>query len=386
MKFILFFLTLLFAFSAYTQPPENTNSSTNYSNQEPIEESEILRIVPSIGMDSVSMKIKSESNRDYKNVTPKRSKESKGYSSAHKMQSKQLLETESKKVKYQSNSRSPSVKSQQIMDVEVEKLKEIDDQSFEYHFYNYVSGNYDEKRQESLYKAQSIDAENQEVQKLMVANSLVQGDLKSAKNNLIILANNGVLSKETIAYTEDVLISAGDNELLLTHGTNDSYGAIYNQQIQGNKFSSIHVVSLELMKSDSYRESMRSKGIEVPNRKSVDVQFFVELCRLNSNKGISISMTFPIAYLKPLADQLIPYGLVLKTGLQKKLCASDLEDLWNHQLNKKNLTKFNSAESKNYARNYRPTEKILNDYYNSKQSNYYMKSIGVQKTKKKKPR
>ena len=57
-------------------------------------------------------------------------------------------------------------------------------------------------------------------------------------------------------------------------------------------------------------------------------------------------MTFPIAYLKPLADQLIPYGLVLKTGSQK-LCASDLEeDLWNHQLNKKNLTKFNSAESK----------------------------------------
>ena len=103
------------------------------------------------------------------------------------MQSKQLLETESKKVKYQSNSRSPSIKSQQIMDVEVEKLKEIDDQSFEYHLYNYVSGNYDEKRQESLYKAQSIDAENQEVQKLMVANSLVQGDLKSAKITLLFL-------------------------------------------------------------------------------------------------------------------------------------------------------------------------------------------------------
>ena len=138
MKFILFFLTLLFAFSAHTQPPENTNSSTNFSNQESLEETEIQRIAPSIEMDSVSMKIKSESASDYKNVTPKRSKESKGYSSAHKMQSKQLLETESKKVKYQSNSRSPSIKSQQIMDVEVEKLKEIDDQSFEYHLYNYV--------------------------------------------------------------------------------------------------------------------------------------------------------------------------------------------------------------------------------------------------------
>ena len=72
MKFILFFLTLLFAFSAhYTQPPENTNSSTNFSNQESLEETEIQRIAPSIEMDSVSMKIKSESTRDYKNITPK---------------------------------------------------------------------------------------------------------------------------------------------------------------------------------------------------------------------------------------------------------------------------------------------------------------------------
>ena len=32
-------------------------------------------------------------------------------------------------------------------------------------------------------------------------------------------------------------------------------------------------------------------------------------------------MTFPVEYLRPLANELIPYGLVLRTGTQKPLCA-----------------------------------------------------------------
>lgn len=383
MKFILYFVLLTIAFNGFGQPPENTNSNSNtFSNQVVTQEEESEQLFEEISLDSISVQKNGELKVDYKDRLPKRSKEKKSYSSSFKIQSKQVLESESNKVKYQSNSRSPSIQSQQIMDNEVEKLKEIDAESFEYHLYNYVSGNYDEKRQKSLYRAQSIDGNNQEVQKLMVANALVQGDVKSAENNLENLVKNGVLSKETIAYTEDVLLSAQGNDLLLTHGTNDSYGALYNQQIKGNKFASICIISLELMKSESYRKSIRAKGVAVPNRKNVDVQFLVELCHLNRNKGISISMTFPVEYLKPLANQLVPYGLVLRTGFQKPLCASDLDALWKNQFNKKNLTQYNSVESRNYSKNYRPTAKILKDYHDSNQSNHYMKSIDGQKSKK----
>lgn len=382
MKFILFFVVLSFAINGFGQPPENTNSNATISNQEVLQEVEIEGNFQEVQLDSISVQKKKESRSDYKDRVPNRSREKKSLSSSIKIQSKQVLESESKKVRYQSNSRSPSIQSQQIMDNEVEKLKEIDDESFEYHLYNYVSGSYDDTRQESLYRAQSIDGNNQEVQKLIVANALVQGDTKTAGNNLEKLVKNGILSKETIAYTEDVLISAEGNDLLLTHGTNDSYGALYNQYIKGNKFASICIISLELMKSESYRKLIRAKGITVPNRKNVDVQFLVELCHLNRNKGVSISMTFPVEYLRPLANELIPYGLVLRTGAQKPLCASDLDVLWNTRFNKKNLTQYNSIESRNYSRNYRPTEKILKEYHDSNQNNHYMKSNDGQKSKK----
>lgn len=382
MKFILFFIVLSFAINGFGQPPENTNSNATYSNQEVLEEEEIQKTTPNLELDSVAIQNKSESRSDYKDNIPRRSREKKRFSSSFQIQSKQVLETESNKVKYQSNSRSPSIQSQQIMDREVERLKEIDDDSFEYHLFNYVSGNYDVTRQESLYRAQAIDGTNQEVQKLMVANSIATGDQSAAGIGLVKLVKGGVISKETVSYTEDVLKSAKGNDVLFTHGTNDSYGTLYNQFIKGNEFGSICIVSLDLMKSNAYRALIQAEGVVVPNREIIDVQFFVELCRLNMNKGISISMTFPIEYLKPLANQLVPYGLVLRTGTQKPLCASDLEELWNTQFNKKNLTEYNSIESRNYSKNYRPTEKILKDYHDSNQTNHYMKSIEGQKGKK----
>ena len=56
------------------------------------------------------------------------------------------------------------------------------------------------------------------------------------------------------------------------------------------------------------------------------------------------------------------------------LCASDLDDLWNKDFNKKNLNEYTSLESRNYAKNYRPTKVILKKFHDSNKSNYYMKS------------
>jgi hypothetical protein len=379
MKFILLFIVSFLAINGFGQPPENSNSNTTISNQGIYQEEETESI--DVRMDSVPIRNKQES-RDIKKDKASGRIQTKPRSSVfYKAQSSQLLESESKKVKYQSFSRTPSVESQKVMDSEVEQLRTIDDESFEYHLYNYVSGNYDVSRQESLFNAASIDGNNKEVQRLMVANSIVTGDESATKKGLVKLVKNGTLSKETISYTEDVLKSANGNDILITHGTNDSYGAIYNQLIDGLAFGSICIISLDLMKSSSYRELIRAKGFKVPKREVVDIQFFTELCNLNRNKGVSISMTLPLAYLKPIASKLVPYGLVLRTGNQKPLCASDLESLWNNEFNKKNLTEFTSAESRNYAKNYRPTKVILEEFHDSNKSNHYMKSSG-QKSKK----
>jgi hypothetical protein len=373
MKFILFFVVLFFAIYGFGQPPENSTFNSTNSNQE-IQLEEEIKTYGNY-MDSVAPVSKKQESREFnKDKVPKRNQENLSPSSSFKVQSSQVLELESNKVKYQISSRSPSVESQKVMDSEVEQLRNIDDESFEYHLYNYVSGNYDVTRQESLYRAEAIDGNNQEVQRLIVANSIATGDDNATRKGLVKLVNNGTLSKETISYTDDVLESAKGNEILITHGTNDSYGTIYNQLIQGPVFNSICIVSLDLLKSSSYRELIKGKGVKVPNREVVDIQFFIEMCNLNSNKGISISMTFPLEYLKPMASQLVPYGLVLRTGKQKPLCASDLDDLWNKDFNKKNLNEYTSPESRNYAKNYRPTKVILKKFHDSNKSNDYMNS------------
>ena len=373
MKHFLFFMMVFLMLHVSAQEPENSSRATN-----------------NIELNEVELENKQPNKIFQEVVSPKptakkaKSRSMDAYKSSQFSQSKQVLETETKRARYQSNSRSPSIQSQQRMDDEVQLLKEVDDQSFDYHLYHYISGNYDVSRQSSLYEAAELDESNTSVHKLLVANSVVKGDVNEAKKYLNKLVSSGSLSQETIAYAEDVLKSSADNQILLTHGTNDSYGCFYNQYVVSNQFSSIVVISLDLMKSQSYRELLLKKGIKLPAREFIDVQYFKDFCDLNANRGISISMTYPIDYLRPIANRLIPYGLVFRTGKQVPLCASDLDDLWKNEFNKKNLNEFDSPESRNYSKNYVPAQTILKDYHQANQGNMYMNSTKDQKVTKKK--
>jgi hypothetical protein len=381
MKYFLFFLLVFLMFDLFAQEPENSTPAPNNN----IELNEVER---ENNQTNESDRKFFESKKDL-SAPEKSSRKNKvqfidGYKSSQYSQSKQVLESETKRVKYQSNSRSPSIQSQQRMDNELELLKEVGDQSFEYLLYHYISGNYDVSRQSSLYKAVEIDASNTSVHQLLVANSVAKGDQNEAKKYLIKLVKSGSLSQETIAYTDDVLKSSADNQILLTHGTNDSYGCFYNQYVVSNQFNSLVVVSLDLLKSQSYRDLLDKKGINLPDLETVDVQYFKEFCDLNASKGISISMTFPIDYLRPIAKRLIPYGLVFRTGKQVPLCASDLDELWRNEFNKKNLNEFDSQESRNYSKNYVPTQTILENYHKANQGNIYMNSQKAKKVTKQK--
>ena len=124
MKYFLFFMMVFLMFNILAQEPENSppvlnsieineveleNKKTNQSDQKFFESEEEL-VTPT------RSKIKTRSQ-------PKDANKSSRY-----IQSKQVLETETTKAKYQSNSRSPSIQSQQRMDAELELLKRVDDQ------------------------------------------------------------------------------------------------------------------------------------------------------------------------------------------------------------------------------------------------------------------
>ena len=101
-------------------------------------------------------------------------------------------------------------------------------------------------------------------------------------------------------------------------------------------------------------------------------EFDLVLEEVPADKKIAVSLTLPIDYLRRIAPFSTPYGLVLITGNQKALCLTDLEKLWNNQLNKRNLTVHKSKLAQNYARNYKPSKVLLERFHEQQNSSPYI--------------
>jgi hypothetical protein len=263
----------------------------------------------------------------------------------------------------QKTQRTPTPQMQQALDEKVEDLNEIAPNSFEYHLFNYSSGNYDVSREESLNLVYKQQPGNTEVLKLTSANAIVKGDTLNAKKYLNQLEFKNVIQQETIDYTADVLKSAAGNAALITHGFNDSYGA-YQNQLNKNQQTEIDVISLDFMQSQSYRDVLTTKGYDVPVQKEVNVGYLKSFCELNADKNIAISMTLPKEYLLPLQSKLYTCGLIFEYRESLDVSGSAiLEDLWYNQLNKKVLTVYQTNLSNAYAGNYLPMLLYLKSHY-----------------------
>jgi hypothetical protein len=267
---------------------------------------------------------------------------------------------------------------QQALDEKVEDLNEIAPNSFEYHLFNYSSGNYDISREESLNFVYNQQPGNIEVLKLTSANAIVKGDTLNAKKYLNQLEFKNVIQQETIDYTADVLKSAEGNSTLITHGFNDSYGA-YQNQLNKNQQSDIDVISLDFMQSQSYRDVLTTKGYDVPVQKEVNVGYLKSFCELNADKNIAISMTLPKEYLLPLQSKLYTCGLIFEYRESLNVPGSArLEDLWYNQLNKKVLNVHQTSLSNAYAGNYLPMLLYLKSHYEQQYDYDNMEKIEVE--------
>ena len=382
MKKLILLLSLLLMNVCIAQPPENLfNNSVGVNNNKPSsqEENEEENELDGYLLDS-SRKEAFKENKIRVRSDKKISKSINGSTSpsiqtSQSIQSSQIIEGEFRKSKMQLDSRMVKPESQKRMESELDKLAEENKASFEYHLYNYTLGNYDIKLEESLNQAEQIKPNDQRLIVQKVANECVQGDTLSTKLYLQKLINTNALETETLDYAEDVLISSRGNDILITHGTNDTYGVLYHQ-LHTPKYSSddVLVISLDFLRSPYYRKLLSGKGLELPTSSTINTDYFKEFCTLNSDKKIAVSLTLPIDYLRRIASFATPYGLVLVTGNQKALCLSDLETLWNEQLNKRNLTSHSSFLSKNYARNYKPSQQLLERFYEQQKTSPYISS------------
>lgn len=385
MKLNLLILILCSAWSCASQIPEtnsntkivpntNLNSTNNGSNFNTVTNSNSTESLNIQMMDSVVIQSDKTLERKEKYISDKKVKTT---LSVGKVQpssvdqkaanQKMLISTEFSKTKVQSSTqktqRTPTPQMQQALDGKVEELNEIAPNSFEYHLFNYSSGNYDVSREESLNIVYKQQPGNSEVLKLTSANAIVKGDTLNAKKYLNQLEFKNVIQQETIDYTADVLKSAEGNSALITHGFNDSYG-VYQNQLNKNQQADIDVISLDFMQSQSYRDVLTIKGYDVPVQKEVNVGYLKSFCELNADKNIAISMTLPKEYLLPLQSKLYTCGLIFEYRESLNVSGSAiLEDLWYNQLNKKVLNVHQTSLSNSYAGNYLPLLLYLKSHY-----------------------
>jgi len=373
MKILLSVIVSLLSSTILAQIPENINennsliNSSNTLNEVEVKKNESLDSAQQFKTKNMVPPSITNGDQEMGDVMPKQ----RGYRSKS-IQSAQLIDMEYKQSRRQSNSRMISPQSQKRMEFALEKIEEDEAAVFEYNLYNYMLGNYNPDKEIYLNKAEAIRPNDQRVVLQKTANQCVKGDTVSTMQYLNKLKSNQTLDVETLDYTEDILASSKGNDILVTHGIKDSYGVLYHQLNGSSSGQKPLLVSLDLLRSSEYRDMLRQKGVLFPSSNQIDTDYFKNFCALNSEKKIAISLTLPIDYLKRISSYAVPYGLVLITGAQKELCLSDLEKLWTSELNKRNLTVHKSAQAKNYARNYAPSQKLLDRYEAQKRGAPYI--------------
>lgn len=372
MKQTIFFSFLcLFSFISFGQPPngylntpQNTNqmgvteNATNISNgllnsQSTIESNSLLKTDSSYFKLNQKFEEREDSNEqdDTKDLreTDK---------TVQVFSSFSLVRQNSKFNKFQ---RTPLAAEQAEMDVKVKQLEMISPHSWEYPLAYYLAGNYNLDRSPALEKAYQMNPENLEVQKQYVSLKLMNGDTVSAQNMLSTMSLNEVISLEAERYTSDVLTSCSMNSTLITHGFEDTYGALFNQFSHQQRVD-VNVVSLDFLQSPQYRKALEEKGYVLPKTTKIDVAYLSQFCYLNADKELFLSVTIPRTYFEPISKKLFPVGVTFQYANAPSEDLPDRqENMWFYQLNKYGLNE--GEERSKFAMNYIPLLMYLEQKY-----------------------
>lgn len=269
-----------------------------------------------------------------------------------------LVRQNSKANKFQ---RTPLAAEQAEMDAKVKQLELIAPNSWEYQLAFYSAGNYNLNRASAIEQAFAMNPENVEVQKQYLSLKYMNGDTINAENTLSLMSVNEDISLEVEHYTSDVLTSCTMNSTLITHGFEDTYGALFNQ-FSHQLRADVKVISLDFLQSPQFRKELEGQGYVLPKTTKIDVGYLSQFCYLNAKKELFLSVTIPKTYLDPLAKKLFPVGLTFQ---YIDTPAEDLpirqENLWFYELNKYGL---NEGEQRSkFAMNYIPMLMYLERKY-----------------------
>jgi len=323
-------------------------------NQTPIE-SEAEESIDEIKIQPASDKEKNKAPRTYSNK---------------KRESKITKDVQSQKFKsYKASSnvqrtqRSPNLIQQMEMDKVVSSLEANSPNSFEYHYFKYVAGNYDISLINHLNEAEKLRPKNVDVLVQKTAYNIITENKSVANRYLIKLLFYKKLTQNVANYAEDILLSVPQNGTLITHGFDDTYGALFMQSKGVRK--DVQLISLDFLQSDAYRNTLRKKGYQIPKGEVVNTQFFKEFCRMNPSKKLAVSVTTPKEYLREVAQKMYLQGLVMVYADYAKENFAQNDFLWHTKLKKQVVVNASDEKSKQLSANYLPMLFILRKGYNS---------------------
>ena len=263
----------------------------------------------------------------------------------------------------QRSQRSPTVDQQVQMDNLVQVLEKSSPESFEYHYFKFVAGNYSVALVEHLKKAELLRPTNPDVHIQFVAYYWCMNEKRKALPYLEKLMGSGRLNWSILNYSKDLLRSVPSQGTLVTHGMEDSYACLYLQISEGIR-TDVNVISLDLLQSEAVQKQLLVYGFNLPQNSTIDVAYLNEFCVQNNTRNIALSMTIPKEYLLPIQENLFVTGLVLeyKTDLSYQNSARN-EYLWNYEFIKLIIMDASNEKERQLTANYLPMLLILRNTY-----------------------
>lgn len=253
-------------------------------------------------------------------------------------------------IKRMQDQKTPKSKQVQQLNYELIKIKNANQNAFEYYLYNYKIGNYDFDRIEDLKMAAKMQPNHPEVLKSLSAYYYIQDEKASLKQQLSKMHSAKHFSSELSGFASDVLNSMPKNTILITHGEDDTYPLLIEQFINKTR-QDVRVVSLDHLQSEEFRKKLQSEGLSIPKGQTINTSFFKEFVKQNQNEVV-IATSVPKNYLNTISNNVYIEGLGFGFKINSELS------------NGKQLAKLYDESIKSSLRN------KMNRNYNSLISNY----------------
>ena len=249
----------------------------------------------------------------------------------------------------QRTQRSLSVEQSDEMEDLLRDLSSQSPASFESYLFYYLNGQNDLTRSRALLKANELKPNDVQVQEEMLTYYVLMNKGDETRQTLLNLSQKDIYSESAELYGQDMINSAPSNSTLITHGNEDSYGAMYALKVKRER-EDVEIISLDWLTSPQYRTNLKIKGWKLPTSDFIDTKYLQEFCELNKDKTIAISMTLPKEYLIPILDKLYVSGLVFEYLDVPTDLSLRNQELWKTKLNKKLI----DSEDKGLVNNYLP--------------------------------